>query len=133
MKKLLFTLVCLTSLFTLAYASFVFQQYSATPSTNSVLIEWVTKSEAGVDQFLILRSNDDKTFVEIGSVSAEGVGHDYAFSDDNVVFKDSQTFFYKLKAIRTDDTSIEETQSLPVHPNISGIYRTWGAIKAMFR
>ena len=133
MKKFLLTLVCLSSFITLAYASFIFQQYSATPSSNSVVIEWVTKSEEGIDQFLILRSNDDRTFVEIGSVSAEGVGHDYAFTDDNVVFKDSQTFFYKLKAVRSDNTSVEETQSLPVHPNISGIYRTWGAIKAMFR
>lgn len=82
---------------------------------------------------MVLRSNDDQNFFEIGTVRAEGVGKDYAFTDDNVVFKDSQIFFYKLRAVRSDQTSVEETQSLIVHPNISGIYRTWGAIKAMFR
>ena len=57
----------------------------------------------------------------------------YTFTDDNVLFKDSQTFFYKLRAERPDDTMIEETQSLIVNPNISGIYRTWGAIKELFK
>lgn len=117
----------------LAFANFIFLEYSATPYTNNVLIEWVTKSESDIDRFLILRSNDDKNFVEIGSVDRKGTGEHYSYTDDNVVFKDSQTFFYKLRAVNSDDSSVEETQSLIVHPNISGIYRTWGAIKAMFR
>ena len=117
----------------LAFANFIFLEYSATPYTNSVVIEWVTKSESDVEKFLILRSGDDKNFVEIGSVDSKGTGERYSYTDDNVVFKDSQTFFYKLRAVNSDDSSVEETQSLIVHPNISGIYRTWGAIKAMFR
>jgi len=35
--------------------------------------------------------------------------------------------------VADDNTVVEETQSLIVNPNISGIGRTWGAIKAMFR
>ena len=125
--------VIILFMFSLAFANFIFLEYSATPSSNYVIVEWVTKSESGVEKFVILRSNDDKNFVEIGSVESEGTGQSYSYTDDNVVFKESQTFFYKLRAVRSDDSSVEETQSLIVHPNISGIYRTWGAIKAMFR
>lgn len=117
----------------LAFANFIFLEYEANPSNNSVLIEWVTKSESGVARFVILRSPDDRNFREIGTVEAEGAGNDYSFTDDNVLYKDSQTFFYKLKAVRSDNSSIEETESLIVHPNISGIYRTWGAIKELFK
>jgi len=117
----------------LAFANFIFLEYSATPSNNSVIIEWITKSESGVSQFVILRSIDDQNFFEIGKVSSVKAGNSYSFTDDNVLFKDSQTFFYKLKAVRSDASSIEETQSLIVHPNISGIYRTWGAIKELFK
>ena len=117
----------------LAFANFIFLEYSATPSNNSVLIEWMTKSESGVSSFVVLRSSDDQNFMEIGSVNAEKAGNNYSFTDDNVLFKDTQTFFYKLRAVRPDNTSIEETQSLIVHPNISGIYRTWGAIKELFK
>ena len=126
-------LVVLFVFVSLAFANFIFLEYSAIPSNNSVLIEWVTKSESGVSQFVVLRSNDDQNFIEIGRVKSENAGYGYSFTDDNVLFKDSQTFFYKLKAVRSDDTSIEETQSLIVHPNISGIYRTWGAIKELFK
>lgn len=117
----------------LAFANFIFLEYEANPSNNSVLIEWVTKSESGVARFVILRSPDDRNFREIGTVESEGAGNDYSFTDDNVLYKDSQTFFYKLRAVRSDNSSIEETESLIVHPNISGIYRTWGAIKELFK
>jgi hypothetical protein len=117
----------------LAFANFVFLEYSANPSNNSVVIEWVTKSESGVAKFILLRSTDDQNFVEIGSLIAEKSGYNYSFTDDNVLFKDTQTFFYKIRAVRTDNSVIEETQSLIVHPNISGIYRTWGAIKELFK
>jgi hypothetical protein len=117
----------------LAFANFIFLEYSANPSNNSVLIEWITKSESGVFKFTVLRSIDDQNFIEIGTVTAEKAGYNYTFTDNNVLFKDSQTFFYKLKAVRSDDSMIEETQSLIVNPNISGIYRTWGAIKELFK
>jgi hypothetical protein len=133
MKKTLSIIFCLLVFVSLAFANFIFLEYSANPSNNSVIVEWVTKSESGVSRFVVLRSYDDQNFVEIGAVVAEKAGHNYTFTDDNVLFKDSQTFFYKLRAVRADDSSIEETQSLIVHPNISGIYRTWGAIKELFK
>jgi len=133
MKHILSILAVLLLFVSLAFANFIFLEYSATPSNNSVVVEWLTKSESGVTKFVILRSSDDQNFMEIGIVSAEEAGHNYSFTDNNVLFKDTQTFFYKLRAIRSDDSSIEETQSLIVHPNISGIYRTWGAIKELFK
>jgi hypothetical protein len=133
MRKLSILILSLLCLFSLAFANFIFQEYSATPSNNSVVIEWLTKSEDGVNKFTILRSTDDQNFFEIGNVLSKKQAQTYYYTDENVVFKDTQTFFYKLRAVRADNSLIEETQSLIVHPNISGIYRTWGAIKAMFR
>jgi hypothetical protein len=133
MKNTLTILVSVFLVASFAFANFVFLEYSANPSNNNVVIEWMTKSESGVAKFIILRSTDDQNFVEIGSLIAEKAGYNYSFTDDNVLFKDSQTFFYKIRAVRTDNSVIEETQSLIVHPNISGIYRTWGAIKELFK
>ncbi len=133
MKFTAFIIFVLFFVVSLAFANFIFLEYSATPSNNSVIIEWITKSESGVARFIILRSLDDKFFREIDTVESEGTGTNYSYTDNNVLFKDSQTFFYKLKAVRSDDSVVEETQSLIVHPNISGIYRTWGAIKELFK
>jgi len=126
-------IVILLLLISLAFANIIFLEYSATPSNNSVLIEWITKSEEGISRFVILRSIDDEVFIEIGSINPEKAGHNYSFTDNNVLFKDSQTFFYKLRAERANSNSGIDTQSLIVHPNISGIYRTWGAIKELFK
>jgi len=133
MKKLTIVVIVIFCLFSVVFANFIFLEYSATPSNNKVVIEWVTKSEDGVKKFVVLRSTDDQNYSEIGFVVSKNKPETYNYTDENVVFKDTQTFFYKLRATRSDNSMIEETQSLIVHPNISGIYRTWGAIKAMFR
>ena len=133
MRRITPTIFILSLLVSLLFASTIFEEYSATPETNRVTIRWRTSSEADVAKFAILRSMDDQSFNEVSTISAKGQGQDYTFIDENVIFKSSQTFFYKIRAIRSDNSTIEETQSLIVNPNISGIYRTWGAIKAMFR
>lgn len=117
----------------IAFAGTVFVESSAIPMDNKVTISWRTGSESGVDQFQIKRSTDDNVFVEIGVVNKKGDGSEYEYIDDNVIFKSGQTFFYKIRAIKSNGSLVEESQSLIVNPNISGIYRTWGAIKAMFR
>ena len=120
-------------LFSLAYAGSIFSEYSAEPSTNKVTVKWETFTETNVSRFIILRSPDDKQFSEIGSLPAKGSGNEYIYIDENVIFKGSQTFFYKIRALDSNNNMIEETESLIVNPNISGTFRTWGAIKAMFR
>jgi hypothetical protein len=115
------------------YGATVFSESSATPATNNVTVNWTTISEESVSRFIVLRSTDDRLFAEIGSVNVQGTGVEYKFVDNNVVFKGSQTFFYKIRAVNTSGGTIDETQSLMVNPNISGMFRTWGAIKLMFR
>jgi len=124
-----FLLVFISSLF----AGVVFSEYSATPETDRVTITWTTKSETNIKAFSILRSNDDKTFIELKRINAQGPGTQYTYVDENVVFKDVSPLFYKITAIDRNGRIVEETDGMIVHPNISGIFRTWGAIKAMFR
>ncbi len=134
MRRISFLIAVLLPVYVLAYAGFiVFSECSATPANNRVTISWVTKSESGVSRFLILRSMDDKIFSEVGSTLARGTAGNYSFTDANVIFKDTQTFFYKIRAVKSNNTMVEESESLIVNPNISGIFRTWGAIKAIFR
>jgi hypothetical protein len=121
------------SLLVYAVEPLIFSECSATPENNRVVISWVTKSESGISKFLILRSSDDKTFSEVGSKMAKGSAGSYSFTDENVIFKVPQTFFYKIRAVKRDNTLVEDSESLLVNPNISSIFRTWGAIKAIFR
>ncbi len=115
------------------FAGVIFSEYSATPETDRVTITWSTKSETNISSFAVLRSDDDKTFIELKRVKALGPGTQYTYIDENVVFKGVSAMFYKIKAIDNKGNVADESDAMIVHPNISGIFRTWGAIKAMFR
>ncbi len=114
------------------FADNVFIECKAAPSQNQVKITWTTRSEENVSQFLILRSNNDKNYIEVSRIAPKGAGNSYEYIDRNVMFKDFSILFYKVQAVDKNNKVIEE-MSLIVHPSISDIYRTWGAIKAMFR
>ena len=110
----------------------VFSEVRAMPGTNRVTVSWITKAETGVHKFVILRSPDDVNYIEITNLSAKGPGTQYEYVDANVMFNDVSPLFYKIRATDQAGKTLDES-SLIVHPNISGIFRTWGAIKAMFR
>ena len=133
MRRTLYILMIL-SFFSLLIAGniAVFTEVSATPSTDKVVLSWVTKTELNVDKFAVLRSSDDVSYIELARVRPKGPGSHYEYVDGNVMFKDVSPLFYKIRAIDIQGKVLDET-SLIVHPSISGIFRTWGTLKALFR
>ncbi|MBD3224432.1 MAG: hypothetical protein GF313_06870 [Caldithrix sp.] len=118
--------------FSVAVASTVFTEVSAEPGTDRVTIAWTTKSETNIKHFSVHRSNDDKNYIQLDKINPQGPGTRYNYIDENVMFEDTSVLFYKVKAIDINGQVLDESSML-VHPNISGMFRTWGAIKAMFR
>jgi hypothetical protein len=134
MQNILRSFFIILILTTILFAGTIFEQYSVTPETNKVTITWRTTSEVNVASFIIRRSLDNNDYQEIGRISASGEASEYNYVDDNVYFKTTQTYFYKIRAVNSAGDQLEETdQALMANPNISGIFRTWGAIKSMFR
>ena len=131
MKRLL-TLIVLIAFFSVAIAANIFSEVKATPGTNRVTLSWVTKTESGVSKFVILRSNDDVTYLELDRINPKGPGTRYEYVDANVIFNGISPLYYKIRAIGSNNKSIDES-SLFVLPNVNSIFRTWGTIKAMFR
>ncbi len=132
MRRLTFGLAILLIIGTFAFADNVFVECSAVPSRNQVKITWVTQNEDGIAYFAVLRSTNDAHYIELARLNPKGAGSQYEFTDKNIMFKDFSVFFYKIRAVNKNGKPLDET-SLIVHPSISDIYRTWGAIKAMFR
>jgi len=130
-KSLLFITAILVSL---ALASDkVFTEYNAQPDANRVLISWITSDESLVKHFIIKRSQNDSDYIELQVINKKGPGTRYEYYDNEVLFKNNGVVFYKILAVKNDGTVLISSESMMVHPNISGIFRTWGAIKAMFR
>ncbi len=110
-----------------------FSEYSAQPGANKVYVSWATQNENDVKYFSVQRSNDDRKYTELARVNPQGAGYHYEYEDQNVLFKGNGALFYKITAFSVDGVVLGQTSVMLVHPNISGIFRTWGAIKAVFR
>lgn len=115
------------------FSGSIFSEYSAEPQQDRVELKWVTKSEIDADHFTILRSNDSQNFIKLKTMNCEGPGTTYKYLDKDIAFKNAKPKYYKIKVVKKNGEVIEMTDTMIVHPNISGIFRTWGAIKALFR
>ena len=133
MLKIVISIFLILIIVSTSYASIIFIEYSATPLGDRIIIDWIVKSENEVNKYIVIRSNDNKKFKEIGVVSSEKDSSIYKYVDKYLVFNGNHAVYYKIKALRIDMSIVAETESLIVTPNFSGIYHTWAAIKAMFR
>ena len=73
---------------------------------RKVKLNWKTSSELNCDYFIIERSNDGKTFEQIGKVSGNGTTHtqeNYAFTDEVPVH--GQVNYYRLREYDFDSKS----------------------------
>jgi len=132
-KKLIYLFVFIFISFVLA-DSVVFNENNAHPDANQVTISWITNDETNVKYFLVMRSNDNKTsFNSISQVNKQGPGYEYQYVDENVFFKNNGLIYYRIDAVNNNGTVVEASETMMVRPNISGMFKTWGAIKAMFR
>ena len=131
MRRILSTFFIL-SMVSQLFAANIFSEVNTESSSNRVVLNWLTQSETGVQSFVVLRSNDDVVYISLTKINAHGPGTRYEYVDQNVMFTDFSALFYKIQAIDKNGQVIEET-SIIAHPNISGIFETWGAIKAMFQ
>ena len=132
-RYLLYTLFLMLFAVSAAFAGSIFSEYSAEPQQDRVEVKWTTRSEIDADHFSILRSNDNQTFIQLKTVNCAGPGTTYRYTDKDIVFKSVEPKYYKIKAYKKNGELLEETDTMIVHPSISGIFRTWGAIKALFR
>ncbi|MEY3386194.1 MAG: hypothetical protein RIR53_1005 [Bacteroidota bacterium] len=116
------------------------QYFQAKSNGNSIILEWKSNAEADIATYEVERAGSDNVFRYVGSISAKGSNQAYSFTDDEAFGKrdgnnESVTrnyFTYRLKIISADK-NVSYSNTVGVVHNVSGIKRTWGMIKEMFR
>lgn len=106
--------------------------FHAKSEANYVKLEWKTSEESNIKEFQIERRTTQSSYVVIGRVQPKGNNSYYSFLDENSLKPNDLVFVYRLK-ILDNDNQISYSKEVTVSHNISGIKRTWGSIKAMFR
>ncbi|HRE58295.1 MAG TPA: hypothetical protein PLW09_10785 [Candidatus Kapabacteria bacterium] len=137
MKKLLLILsvMCVT---VAVAAEASLDYFTAKSDGRSITVQWRSAVENNVRSYEIERSNDGKTFRYLKAITAMGSNSEYRFSDEEVFMKGdgentlSSSYSYRLRIIGKDNTVTYSNQTNVSHA-VSGVRRTWGMIKEMFR
>jgi len=105
----------------------------ATSDGIDVTIRWMTEDESAVAMFEIeRRGGTDGDFATIGSADPKGPSL-YEFVDHSAFLKTASLYQYRIKVTFNDGRAPFYTAPLTVSHTVSGVRRTWGSIKAMFR
>ena len=132
MKYLTIKILLILTFVSVAFGGAILDYFQVKSETDNVRLEWQTGSESNVNHFSIQRRTPQTSFVEIATIQPKGSNSFYNYVDQSIYKTNDVIFIYQLKIVDNDmqtSYSIERTAS----PNISGVKRTWGSIKAMFR
>ncbi|MCU0330833.1 MAG: hypothetical protein MUC47_07635 [Candidatus Kapabacteria bacterium] len=141
MRRYSSIIVCLLLLVSVAFAAeSVLQSFVARSTGSAVQVEWRLSSEASVASFELERAGKDDVFRLVSVIQSRTGTLHYAYTDDEAFAKGdgakaevaSAEVRYRLKLIKPDRTHTY-SNAVSVTHNVSGIRRTWGMIKEMFR
>lgn len=115
------------------YAGAYINYFHVSSEAGNVKLEWQTGEESNLQKFVIERKTPQNAYVEIETVQPKGNNSYYSYIDQNAYKSNDILFIYRLKMVDNDGVTITYTEPTSVSLNISGVKRTWGSIKAMFR
>jgi len=127
-------------------ASDVFiSSFTANSTSNSIVLEWRTTDETGLNKFEIERSIKGSPFQKVSEEKAKGVPSFYRYIDNETLLKISNEidkndpstlnknyYIYRIKSV-FNNGNVVYSDEVKVNHTVNSIRRTWGMIKEMFK
>jgi multidrug efflux pump subunit AcrB len=139
MKRIYIILLLLFATVIVFAQNTILSSFTAKSDGKDVTLQWNTTDESDISHFEIERAALKSTFKYLATEKAHGYASSYTFTDDNVFNKEdgqdhtlSSNFMYRIKIVHKNN-KFEYSNYVNVVHNISGIQKTWGMIKEMFR
>lgn len=131
MKKSFTTLVFF-SLITLVFAGATLEFFRGRSESDKVILEWKSREESAVKEFVIERKSLNSDYIPIGTVQPKGNNSYYTYIDQTAFKSLGSIYYYRLKIIDYNGT-VSYSNEISILHSVSSVKRTWGSIKAMFR
>jgi hypothetical protein len=134
MRITLTILTLLVVLFTAALAAIIrADSFQVTSDGDNIVVRWITDDETNVSRFDIeRRTGTDGNFTSIATVNPKGPSL-YEYTDYSPFHKTVTLYQYRIKVSFVDGSTPLYVGPVTVSHTVSGVRRTWGSIKAMFR
>jgi hypothetical protein len=108
---------------------------TASSNGSTITVRWSSGDETGVVGYAVERRALSSTLwvplVQPYQVAA-GNDHEYSFEDKTAFRVTDNVYYYQITQVYADGHKGDPYRTVVSH-NVSGIRRTWGSIKAMFR
>lgn len=114
------------------YAGAFLEYFHGKSEGDDIRLEWKTGEEVNLQNFKIERKTPQSSFVDIATISPKGSYSYYTYLDQSAYKTNDMVFIYRLKIVDTNGQS-SYSNEVTVSHSVSGVKRTWGSIKAMFR
>lgn len=126
--KILLSIITVFAFFAGAYLDY----FHARSENENVRLEWKTGEEINLQKFVIERKTPQNPFIEISTIQPKGSNSFYSYLDEAAYRPSDLIFVYRLKIV-DNNNQVSYSNEVSVSHNLSGVKRTWGSIKAMFR
>ena len=132
MKKGIIILFSILVVAAAIYAGATLDYFQGHSEGENVHLEWKTSIEKDLQNFIIERKTPQSSYIEIATIEPKGNNSFYSYLDESAYKTEDLIFKYQLKIVDTDG-STSFSAEVSISHNVSGVKRTWGSIKAMFR
>ncbi len=134
MKKFKLLIVLTIALnFSILFGGAFVQFFGVDSNGDNITLTWQTTNEENVKEFEILRGADKDNLASISIVASKGNNSSYTYIDKNAYKTNSSFYSYGLVIVDIDGSKSEPITRGVSHNGVSGVKRTWGSIKALFR
>ncbi|MBI5325350.1 MAG: hypothetical protein HZB41_08795 [Ignavibacteriae bacterium] len=117
----------------------ILDSFNARSDGKNIIIDWRSTDESNIGRYELERTNSSNNFTYLAAQSPKGSYFTYKYVDEEAFMKDDNTgtqskniYSYRIKIVKKDN-SVSYSNIITVTHNVSGIRRTWGMIKEMFR
>jgi len=117
---------------TAVFAGTFLEYFQGRSDGEDIRLEWKTQEEVNLQHFKIERKTPQSSFVDITTIQPKGSNSYYTYLDQSAYKPNNLIFIYRLKIVDTNG-QVSYSNEVSVSHSVSGVKRTWGSIKAMFR
>jgi hypothetical protein len=134
MKRAPIFLILFTLSFSTLFAGAFLNYFKGHSDGNNVVVEWQTRDESNVNAFEVQRRAGSSTdFVTLATVNPQGSNSSYSYVDRSAYKEAAGVYIYRLKITDRGSDQASYSNEITIYHNSTGVKRTWGSIKAMFR
>ena len=131
-NRFLIKILIILAFIATAFAVAIINGFTSQASGNNVNLEWQVSDETNIQYYVIQRKTPQTEFVDVAKIPANG-SPKYYYTDQSIYKTNDEALTYQIGIVYYNNPNIAWQTTTSVRIYISGIRRTWGSIKAMFR